>query len=95
MWAWSQEGVKLPHSSFSDALVGVEVSPENILPGDLVLTGGNGHISLYVGDGNVVHAPGTGKTVTQTKVELSKVTHIRRVAPVVVDNPVRTLRNIF
>ncbi|WP_405807738.1 hypothetical protein OG729_21840 [Streptomyces sp. NBC_00210] len=35
-----------------------------LVPGDLVISYGGGHVALYIGDGKVSHAPRPGRTVT-------------------------------
>ncbi|MFF4796621.1 NlpC/P60 family protein [Streptomyces sp. NPDC001276] len=35
-----------------------------LVPGDLVLAYGDGHVALYIGGGKVIHAPRPGSTVT-------------------------------
>ena len=52
-------GVELPHSSRSQAVQGREVSAAEIRPGDLVFYASGkriNHVSLYIGNGQVVHA---------------------------------------
>jgi cell wall-associated NlpC family hydrolase len=64
-WAWSQAGVGLPRTAQAqyDAIAHIPLS--NLQPGDLVFWGWGGisHVGMYVGSGNVVHAPSTGETV--------------------------------
>lgn len=50
-------GKELPHSSSSQASVGVKVnnpSIDNMLPGDIICY--SGHVAIYIGDGKIVHA---------------------------------------
>jgi cell wall-associated NlpC family hydrolase len=52
-------GYSLPHSSSSQANCGTEVSLSALQPGDLIFynNGGSiGHVALYIGNGQVVHA---------------------------------------
>jgi peptidoglycan DL-endopeptidase CwlO len=64
-WAYGQAGLGgLPH--FTGALwnVGTHISSESDLaPGDLVFFHGLGHVGMYIGGGNFVHAPHTGDVV--------------------------------
>lgn len=51
---------------------GVSVSKAELQPGDLVFFGTGGtvsHVGLYVGDGQMIHSPSTGKTVCYTSIE--------------------------
>ena len=64
-WAYGQAGLGgLPH--FTGALwnAGTHISSQSDLaPGDLVFFHGLGHVGLYIGGGNFVHAPHTGDVV--------------------------------
>jgi cell wall-associated NlpC family hydrolase len=62
-YAYAQVGVSLPHSSYAQYNMGTSVPRDQLEPGDLVFFDGVGHVGLYVGGGNFVHAPHTGTTV--------------------------------
>lgn len=53
-------GVSLPHYSGSQAKMGKAVTSGNMRPGDLIFYAGSGgkinHVSMYIGNGQVVHA---------------------------------------
>ena len=62
-------GVSLPRTAASQSTVGTPVSLDSIQPGDLLFyqgSGGIGHVTMYIGNGQVVHAsnPSTGITVS-------------------------------
>jgi len=61
MWAYAQVGISLPHSSSAQRSSGPSVSLSALLPGDLVFM--PGHVGMYIGNGNVVHAPTSGDVV--------------------------------
>ncbi len=63
MWAYAQEGVSLPHSSYAQYSYGVPVSRDQLAPGDLVFFDGLGHVGIYIGGNQFVHAPHTGDVV--------------------------------
>jgi peptidoglycan DL-endopeptidase CwlO len=63
MWAYAQVGVSLPHSSYAQYGFGVPVSRDQLAPGDLVFFDGLGHVGIYIGGGQFVHAPHTGDVV--------------------------------
>ena len=56
-------GVSLPRSSRSQFGAGSSVSRSNLQPGDLVFFSGLGHVGIYIGGGQFVHAPHTGDVV--------------------------------
>jgi peptidoglycan DL-endopeptidase CwlO len=63
MWAYAQVGVSLPHSSYAQYSFGVPVSRDQLQPGDLVFFDGLGHVGIYIGGNQFVHAPHTGDVV--------------------------------
>jgi cell wall-associated NlpC family hydrolase len=63
MWAFGQVGVSLPHSSYAQYGYGVPVSRDQLQPGDLVFFAGLGHVGIYIGGDQFVHAPHTGDVV--------------------------------
>jgi len=68
-WAWQAAGVELPHYSGAQWAMAEKISIDELQPGDLVFywAGGAGgdpsHVGLYVGDGQMIHAPGSGRNV--------------------------------
>lgn len=66
MSVYAKFGYSLPHQSASQSGCGTRVSLDSLLPGDLLFysNGGSGigHVALYIGNGQVVHAstPSTG-----------------------------------
>ena len=66
-WAHAQHGITTPRSSHPQWQAGKPVSPENLLPGDVVCFGSTSayihHVGIYVGNGNFVHAPQSGDVV--------------------------------
>jgi peptidoglycan DL-endopeptidase CwlO len=63
MYVYAQVGVSLPHSSYAQYGAGVSVSMSELQPGDLVFFYGLGHVGIYIGGGNFIHAPHTGDVV--------------------------------
>ena len=65
-WSWGQAGVSIPRTSESQWAALPHVSMSAIVPGDLIFWGSGGdasHVGIYVGHGDVVHAPSTGQDV--------------------------------
>ncbi len=63
MYCYAQIGIDLPHSSYMQCDCGPRVAYEDLQPGDLVFFHGYGHVGMYVGDGQYIHAPRTGDVV--------------------------------
>jgi cell wall-associated NlpC family hydrolase len=63
MYAYGQMGVSLPHYTGAQWNVGVPVSRGDLQPGDLVFFDGLGHVGIYIGGGQFIHAPHTGTVV--------------------------------
>ncbi len=63
MYCYAQVGISLPHSSYMQARCGVPVSYSDLQPGDLVFFHGYGHVGMYIGNGQYIHAPRTGDVV--------------------------------
>ena len=63
VYSYSQVGVSLPHSSYALWNAGVYVSKDQLEPGDLVFFDGLGHVGIYIGGGQFIHAPHTGDVV--------------------------------
>jgi cell wall-associated NlpC family hydrolase len=63
MFVYAQVGVSLPHHAASIYNYGVPVSKDQLEPGDLVFFDGLGHMGIYIGGGQFIHAPHTGDVV--------------------------------
>jgi cell wall-associated NlpC family hydrolase len=63
MYVYAQVGVSLPHYAAAQYQLGVAVPRDQLQPGDLVFYRGLGHMGMYIGGGNYIHAPQTGDVV--------------------------------
>ncbi len=63
MFVYAQVGVSLPHHAADQYNYGVPVSRDALEPGDLVFFDGLGHVGIYIGNGEFIHAPHTGDVV--------------------------------
>ncbi len=63
VYSYAAVGVSLPHSSYELWNAGVYVSKDQLQPGDLVFFDGLGHVGIYIGGGQFIHAPHTGDVV--------------------------------
>lgn len=62
-YTYAQLGISLPHHAATMYGYGVPVSYGQLQPGDLVFANGLGHMGMYIGSGQYVHAPQTGDVV--------------------------------
>jgi peptidoglycan DL-endopeptidase CwlO len=63
-FAFKAAGVSLPHSSRLQSQVGQAVSRDQLQPGDLVFFYSPvSHVGIYIGNGQMVHAPSSGDVV--------------------------------
>ncbi len=60
-YVYKHFGISLPRTSGGQSGVGKAVSRNNLAAGDLVIY--SGHVAIYVGGGQVIHAPRPGKSV--------------------------------
>ena len=63
MYVYAQVGISLPHNAAMQYGMGSPVGREFLQPGDLVFFNGLGHVGLYIGGGQFIHAPHTGDVV--------------------------------
>jgi peptidoglycan DL-endopeptidase CwlO len=66
MQAWAQAGVMMSHGSYDQMASFPSVSMDQLQPGDLVFW--DGHVGIYIGGGQVIHAPHTGTNVQITSI---------------------------
>jgi peptidoglycan DL-endopeptidase CwlO len=63
-WAWRAGGVSLPHFSGAQYASTTHISMSAIQPGDLIFyESPDQHVALYVGGGQIIHAPHAGSVV--------------------------------
>lgn len=78
--AWRAAGVTLPRTSQQQFAVGRPVARAELQPGDLVFFYGDqpSHVALYVGDGQILHAPRPGRTVEYSQLAYMPYSGARR-----------------
>jgi len=81
-FAFGGAGIALPRVSSAQAQAGVPVSRANLQPGDLVaFYSPVSHIGIYIGNGQIVHAPTSGDVVKVVDLDsMPTPTAMRRVA---------------
>lgn len=78
MSVYANFGVSLPHSSASDRSQGYAVDGlANAQPGDLICY--SGHVALYIGNGQIVHASNKKTGIIVSQADYRKILAIRRI----------------
>ena len=70
MAAWGAAGVKLPHNAAEQWGVVSHISRSQLQAGDLVFYSSLGHVAIYVGNNQVIHAPQPGEVVKLASVDM-------------------------
>lgn len=71
-YVYKNAGINLSRTTYTQVNEGREVNRNELKPGDLVFfntTGHLSHVGLYIGEGNFLHAPRTGKNVMITSMK--------------------------
>lgn len=79
MSVYANFGVSLPHSSSSDRSQGYAVDGglANAQPGDLICY--SGHVALYIGDGQIVHASTSKTGIIVSRADYKRILAVRRI----------------
>ncbi|MET9553326.1 C40 family peptidase [Streptomyces sp. NPDC006645] len=68
--AWRAAGVSLPRTTYTQINAGKRISRAQLAPGDLVFFfSGISHVGLYVGGGQMIHAPRPGADVRMAPID--------------------------
>ncbi|MGW2523407.1 NlpC/P60 family protein [Streptomyces sp. NPDC001617] len=79
-WSYAQAGVHLPRTSQEQRYAGRQVPLSQAQPGDLVVYRSDAsHVAMYVGNGQVIHAPYPGAPVRYDPVNMMPVSSVTRV----------------
>ncbi|GKZ04245.1 ligand-binding protein SH3 [Paraclostridium bifermentans] len=75
-YVYGQHGIKMPRTSREQANVGTTISQSQLQPGDLIFSstdgsGGVNHVGIYIGNGQMIHAPQAGDVVKTTNINSS------------------------
>lgn len=80
-YVMNEMGISVPRKAAAQGTVGTAVpSLAEAMPGDLVVTRGGGHIGIYVGGDQMLHAPRPGESVKIGKI-YGDILTIRRLVP--------------
>lgn len=78
-YVFRQVGIELPHFAAWQFQRGEPVARSDLQPGDVVFFGSNiHHVGIYVGNGNMIHAPYTGAVVRINSMDRSDYAGARR-----------------
>ncbi|GAA0470043.1 NlpC/P60 family protein [Streptomyces sp. NPDC046215] len=78
-WAYGRAGVGLPRTSQAQRGAGRQVSLSEAQPGDLVIYRSDAsHVGMYVGNGQVVHAPYPGARVRYDPANMMPISSVTR-----------------
>jgi cell wall-associated NlpC family hydrolase len=79
-WSYAQAGVGLPRTSQAQRYAGRQVPLSQAQPGDLITYRSDAsHIAMYMGNGQVIHAPYPGAPVRYDPVGMMPVSSVTRV----------------
>jgi cell wall-associated NlpC family hydrolase len=73
-YIYSQAGVKVPRDTVHQRDAGTHIGMSDALPGDLLFyrfpdAGLGLHVAIYLGDGQMVHSPASGKQVSVVRID--------------------------
>ncbi|MFF4254729.1 NlpC/P60 family protein [Streptomyces sp. NPDC001663] len=79
-WAYGRAGMQLPRTSEEQRYAGRQVPLSEARPGDLVTYHSDAsHVAMYMGNGQVIHAPYPGAPVRYDPVDMMPVSSVTRV----------------
>jgi cell wall-associated NlpC family hydrolase len=69
LFAYRAAGINLPHYAAAQYRSGRRVARSDLQPGDLIFWAGLGHVGIYLGGGQMIHAPRPGHVVSITSID--------------------------
>jgi len=73
MMAWKQGGVSLPHNADAQYQTVRHISRSSLAPGDLVFYNSLGHVGLYIGNNQIIHAPNSRTVVKVAPIDTDSI----------------------
>ncbi|MGI5241908.1 NlpC/P60 family protein [Dactylosporangium sp. CA-139066] len=70
MMAWKAAGVTLPHNAAQQYAKVRHISRSQLQPGDLVFYNNLGHVGIYIGDNQIIHAPNSRTVVKVSPIDI-------------------------
>ncbi|MEU8033037.1 NlpC/P60 family protein [Streptomyces sp. NPDC049099] len=78
-WSYAHAGIQLPRTSQEQRFVGRQIPLSEARPGDLVVYRSDAsHVGMYVGNGQVIHAPYPGAAVRYDPVGMMPISSVTR-----------------
>lgn len=81
MMSWRAAGVSIPRTSQAQYNIGHHVSQSQLRPGDLVFFNNLDHVGMWIGNGELIHAPHTGDVVRVAPFSSMASTYVGAVRP--------------
>lgn len=78
-WGFSKANIRIGRTTYDQIKNGVEVSLDSVQPGDLLFYSNLGHVGMYIGNGQWIESPNSGKTIRIVDVPWSSIGRARRV----------------
>lgn len=78
-WGFSKANISIGRTTYDQIKSGVEVSLDSVQPGDLLFYSNLGHVGMYIGNGQWIESPNSGKTIRIVDVPWSSIGRARRV----------------
>ncbi|MFA5940352.1 MAG: C40 family peptidase [Sinimarinibacterium sp.] len=73
-YVFAQAGIRMPRTTLEQHEVGDEIDENDVEPGDLLFyrfdRGRVDHVAIYLGEGQAIHAPASGRAVIVAAVDL-------------------------
>lgn len=73
-YVFAQSGIRIPRTTLEQHEIGDEIDEDDIEPGDLLFyrfgRGRIDHVAIYLGEGQAIHAPASGRAVIVAAVGL-------------------------
>ncbi|WP_433202838.1 NlpC/P60 family protein [Dactylosporangium sp. CS-047395] len=70
MMAWKAAGVTLPHNAAQQWGKVKHITRSQLAPGDLVFYNGLGHVGIYIGNNQIIHAPNSRTVVKVAPIDI-------------------------
>lgn len=78
-WGFKQAGINIGRTTYDQVKAGSAVNVNSAKPGDLLVYSSKEHIGMYIGNGQWIESPRTGKNVRISNVPWNKIGYARRV----------------